>query len=90
MYLNDRLGGDGKELIERLAAGDVARFQTDKREELHAWLLDNGYISADVPLSELEVELRIASTIKPWVANECDVTADARALVRSLEGGLAS
>ncbi len=88
--LNDRLGGDAEQLIERLAAGDVARFQTDKREELRAWLLDHGYISGDAVLSGLEIELRVVSTVRPWLAEGTDVTAEARALVRSLEGGLQS
>jgi len=86
--LNHRLGGDGEALIERLAVGDVARFQTDKREELRAWLLNHGYISGEEALSGLEIELRVVSTMRPWVAEDGDLTGDARMLVQSLEGGL--
>ena len=86
--LNERLGGDGSALIERLAAGDVARFQSDKREELRAWLLDHGYISSETPLSTLELELRVAAAMRPWVADEGGVTAQAQELVRGLEVGL--
>jgi hypothetical protein len=86
--LNDRVGGDGQALIEQLADGGVPRFQTDKREELEAWLLDNGHISSDTTLESYERELRVVSAMRAWVADEDAVTNHARTLVQSLEGGL--
>jgi hypothetical protein len=82
--LNERLDGDGEALIARLAAGDVPRFQTDKREALDRWLREHGHISGDEPLSELGVKLRVASAMRSWVGDEGEVTAQAHEIVRGL------
>lgn len=86
--LNERLGGDGQALIERLAAGDVSRFQTDKREELENWLLDHGYIAQQAPLSAVDIHLRVAAAMRGHLAADADPIDAARQLVASLEGGL--
>jgi len=88
--LNERVGRDGQTLIDQLAAGEVARFQTDKREELQTWLLDNGYISSQTTLESHERELRVVSAMRAWVTDEETVNSHARTLVQSLEGGLQS
>ena len=85
--LNESVGGDGQTLIEQLGDGAVPRFQTDKREELQAWLLDNGHISSDTTLESYERELRVVSAMRARVTDEDAVKSHARMLVQSLEGG---
>lgn len=86
--LNERLGGDGQALIERLAAGDVSRFQTDKREELETWLLDHGYITQQAPLSVVDIHLWVAAAMRGHLDADAEPIDAARQLVTSLEGGL--
>ena len=88
--LNDHVGGDGQTLIDRLAASEVPRFYTDKREQLETWLLDNGYISSQTTLESHERELRVVSAMRAWVTDGETVNSHARTLVQSLEGGLQS
>ncbi len=79
--LNEELGGDGHALLERLAAGTLRRFQTDKREALADFLAQRGYLDERQPLSADEIQMRVTAA-----AGSAD---EARMVVESLTAGMA-
>ena len=88
--LNDRLGGDGEALVEQLKAGDVPRFQRDKREALEAWLTEHGYIDPREPRSRAELELTIEGAFLAHWDDTAEVRRSARRLLAALEAALAA
>jgi hypothetical protein len=61
--LAERLDGNGEAIIEALREGEVARFRTDKIEELEVYLEDADYIDPAEPLDGSEVRRHVVSRL---------------------------
>ncbi len=55
--------GDASQLIERLQDGQVARFRTDKIEELAAYCEENGYIDPAPTRDRAEIRMRMTAML---------------------------
>lgn len=49
--LAQRVGGDARQLVEALAAGELRHFRQDKLEQLRSFLRDEGYLDEREPLA---------------------------------------
>lgn len=76
------LDGDAGALVAALKDKAVPRFKKNKAEELEQWLLENGYLSRESPLTVQEREhqtlLQVGETVPPEEALQ---------VIRWLEGG---
>jgi len=88
--LADRCGGDAEALLAALAAGEVKRFLTDKREQLADWLSEHGYLDPQPPLEPAEITRRVAAALLACCAPGEDAYAEARQLADSLAAGAAA
>ena len=63
--LAEEHAGDAKAILEALKAGDVQRFQKDKREDLRDYLRDQGYLDDREVLSPEEIKTEVRITVYP-------------------------
>lgn len=62
--LANELAGDPEALIEALNDGEVNRFQSNKIDELEAYLQDTGYIETRPPLADGDILLRMIDRLE--------------------------
>lgn len=61
--LTDECGGEPEKLLEKLRAGDVNRFRSDKIEELEQYLIENNYIDRSEPLDPQTIRAAVISSL---------------------------
>lgn len=86
--LNDRLGGDARALLDGLENGDVDRFRTDKREALHAWLTEHGYLDGRPALTEPQIGHRVGAVLASFHEDRNHALTEAQSLAASLKAGV--
>ncbi|MBS3787751.1 AAA family ATPase [Candidatus Bipolaricaulota bacterium] len=62
--------GDPEEVINRLEAGEVSGFRTQKKNELEDFLEEQDYIKDEERLSREEIKTRLLSTFNPHALEE--------------------
>ncbi len=61
--LADQTGWNPARFLDEVDAGGIPRFREDKKEALREYLEEQGYLPADRPLPEEEVEVRLKAVI---------------------------
>ncbi len=79
--LAEQYKGDGAALMAALRAGEAPRFQNAVKDQLEAWLQENGYIPMQRPLTQEEREHQTLLAASHHAAPE-----DVRAVTHWLEG----
>ena len=67
LALNDRCQGDPEKLLEGLKAGEVARFQRSKAEELQEALEEHGYLDHSPVVGEEDARIKILNRLAPGI-----------------------
>ena len=60
--------GDGRQLIAQIEAGRLSRFRHDAREQLNEFLVTEGYIAQETPLTRDELRQRGLAAVAPEIA----------------------
>lgn len=82
--LAKELGGDGKQLVDALYAGDVDRFRRNKAEELEDYLRANGHLVSKEPLEDDEIRVRIIGRLVESDVDRTDAAERATDLIKRL------
>ncbi len=74
--LCDEVEGDPQKIVDRLREGAVKRFQNDKKDELEAFLIQEGYIDRSDPMDPDHIRAAMLSTVDEDVLEEPEAEID--------------
>jgi len=86
--LAEEMNWDARALIDAIEAGNVRYFRARTRERLYEWLVEQGYLVEEEPLSPSEVEHHVLSKLLAYIKTGKVNTDKVRALVRCLQAGV--